>query len=70
MNINARMLFGMLLLLTSILLQSCTDVKCEAERQLCKWDCPKTIGISQACEQKCNFSYDLCRRRNGAAYRP
>lgn len=30
-----------------MLCASCTNVKCEAEKFLCKWDCPETIGLEQ-----------------------
>ncbi|MBP7763905.1 MAG: hypothetical protein K4445_11770 [Deltaproteobacteria bacterium] len=43
---------------------SCADVKCLGERTKCKWDCPSTAGLKEACEQKCNFLYDVCRRRS------
>ncbi len=42
---------------------SCTNVKCEAEKFLCKWDCPETMGLKQVCEQKCNLQYDLCKNK-------
>lgn len=57
-------LIGMLLLLVmSLLSTSCTEGKCMVDRQLCNWDCPSTIGMKQACEQKCNLLYDLCRNK-------
>jgi len=46
-----------------MLCASCTNVKCEAEKFLCKWDCPETIGLKQVCEQKCNLQYDLCKNK-------
>jgi hypothetical protein len=52
-----------LLLVMSMLCCSCTAIKCVTEKQSCKWDCPSTIGLSQACEQKCNILYDVCRNK-------
>jgi hypothetical protein len=52
-----------LLLVMSMLCCSCTTIKCVTEKQSCKWDCPETIGLHQACEQKCNISYDICRTK-------
>ncbi|MBP7341097.1 MAG: hypothetical protein PHG54_08560 [Smithellaceae bacterium] len=43
---------------------SCSDAKCLAERTKCKLDCPSTMGLKEACEQKCNFLYDVCRRKS------
>ena len=51
-----------LLLAISILSQSCTDAKCLADKTKCTFDCPSTIGLKQACEQKCNLLYDICRK--------
>jgi hypothetical protein len=51
------------LLVVFMLCQSCTAIKCETQRQSCKWDCPTTIAIKQVCEQACNVSYDLCKRK-------
>lgn len=42
---------------------SCTQIKCKADQISCEWDCPETIGLKQACEQKCNFLYDVCRKK-------
>lgn len=42
---------------------SCTRIKCKAEQISCEWDCPETIGLKQACEQKCNLLYDVCRNK-------
>ncbi len=53
----------MLIFVMSILCQSCTDAKCMIEKQKCKFDCPSTIGMKEACEQKCNFLYDMCRNK-------
>ena len=52
-----------ILFLLVMLCQSCTGIKCEVQRQSCKWDCPETIGLKQACEQACNISYDICRMK-------
>ena len=52
-----------LLLVMSMLCCSCANIKCVAEKQTCKWDCPETIGLHQVCEQKCNISYDICRTK-------
>jgi len=52
-----------LLSITAFLCQSCVTLKCATERQSCKWDCPETVVIKQACEQKCNISYDICRSK-------
>ena len=51
-----------LLLAISILSQSCTYAKCLADKTICTFDCPSTIGLKQACEQKCNLLYDICRK--------
>lgn len=42
---------------------SCTQVKCKTEQVSCKWECPETVGLKQACEQKCNFLYDVCKNK-------
>lgn len=42
---------------------SCSQLKCKAEQLSCRWDCPETIGLKQACEQKCNFLYDVCKSK-------
>ncbi len=52
-----------LLSATLILCASCTSVKCQSEKLLCKWDCPETIGLKQVCEQKCNLQYDICKNK-------
>jgi len=52
-----------LLLVMSMLCCSCITIKCVTEKQSCKWDCPETIGLNQACEQKCNILYDICRNK-------
>jgi len=52
-----------LLLVMSMLCHACISTKCEVDRQLCKFDCPSTIGLKQACEQKCNLLYDICRNQ-------
>lgn len=52
-----------LLVIMSAFSFSCANIKCEIDRQTCKWDCPETIGLSQACEQKCNVLYDICRSK-------
>ncbi len=52
-----------LLLVMSMLCCSCTAIKCVTEKQSCKWDCPSTVILSQACEQKCNILYDVCRNK-------
>jgi len=49
-----------LCVLLSCLLTACEKAKCEMDRQSCLSDCPKTVLLKQACEQKCNISYDLC----------
>jgi hypothetical protein len=38
-------------------------VKCKTEQVSCKWECPETVGLKQACEQKCNFLYDVCKNK-------
>ncbi len=40
---------------------SCTEAKCKIDQTVCHYDCPSTIGVKQACEQKCNLLYDICR---------
>ncbi|MEE9914074.1 MAG: hypothetical protein K4571_20365 [Deltaproteobacteria bacterium] len=61
---NIFRVMGMMLLLAMCMLSvSCTGVKCAIDKQSCKWDCPETIGLSQACEQKCNVLYDICRSK-------
>ena len=52
-----------LVFIVTIFCQSCTDAKCLVEKQKCRFDCPSTVGVKQACEQKCNFMYDLCRSK-------
>ena len=52
-----------LLLVIPMLCCSCATIKCVTEKQSCKWDCPSTIGLSQACEQKCNILYDFWRNK-------
>jgi hypothetical protein len=52
-----------LLLAMSMLYLSCTETKCMAEKQKCKFDCPSTVGLKQACEEKCNILYDICRNK-------
>lgn len=47
----------------SMICQSCSEAECMIDRMKCKFDCPSTIGMKEACEQKCNFLYDLCRSR-------
>lgn len=51
------------LVFISMLCQSCTETKCLADRMKCKFDCPSTVGMKEACEQKCNFLYDMCRNK-------
>jgi hypothetical protein len=53
----------MLFLVMSVFCQSCTDAKCMWDKQVCNFDCPSTAGIKQACEQKCNLLYDICRTK-------
>lgn len=53
----------MLFFVMSMLCQSCTDAKCMVDKQVCKYKCPSTIGMKEACEQKCNFIYDVCRNK-------
>jgi hypothetical protein len=53
----------MLFLVMSVFCQSCSDAKCMIDKQKCKFDCPSTIGMKEACEQKCNFLYDMCRNK-------
>jgi hypothetical protein len=53
----------MLFLVVSMLCQSCTNAKCMIDKQVCKYDCPSTMGMKQACEQKCNLLYDVCRNK-------
>ena len=62
-NIIFKIMGIVLLLVMSMLCCSCTTIKCVTEKQSCKWDCPETIGLHQACEQKCNISYDICRTK-------
>ena len=64
MRYRLSVLMGMIILLVmSVLCQSCTDAKCMIDKQVCTFDCPSTIGIKQACEQNCNLLYDLCRKK-------
>ena len=53
-----------LLLVMSMLCCSCAGMKCAVDQQSCKWDCPETIVLHQACEQKCNISYDICKAKD------
>lgn len=52
-----------LLMAMSMLCLSCTEIKCTAEKQKCKFDCPSTVGMKQVCEEKCNVLYDICRNK-------
>jgi hypothetical protein len=64
MRDNITKIIGMVLLIVmSMLCQSCESALCEAERQKCLLDCPKTMIIKQACEQKCNVQYDICKNK-------
>lgn len=64
MRKNIFRITGMIFLfMLSLFSFSCTTVKCEVDRQSCKWDCPDTVGLSQVCEQKCNVLYDICRSK-------
>ena len=53
----------MLFLAMSVFCQSCTDAKCMVDKQVCNFKCPSTVGMKQACEQKCNILYDICRNK-------
>ena len=53
----------MLFLVMSMLCQSCANTKCMIDKQVCNFDCPSTVGLKQACEQKCNLLYDVCRNK-------
>ena len=53
----------MLFLVMSMLCQSCANTKCMIDKQTCKFDCPSTVGLKQACEQKCNLLYDICKNK-------
>jgi hypothetical protein len=53
----------MLFLGMSVFCQSCTDAKCMVDKQVCNFNCPSTVGLKQACEQKCNLLYDVCRNK-------
>ena len=57
--INRLLILGIFVLMFGLLV-SCEKAKCEVERQSCLSDCPKTVLLKQACEQKCNISYDIC----------
>ncbi len=62
MNGRVFKIIGIVLLSATLMLcASCTSVKCEAEKLLCKWDCPETVGLKQVCEQKCYLLYDICK---------
>jgi len=50
-----------LLTALSILCLSCTQAKCKIDQTMCTFDCPSTVGLKQACEQKCNLLYDICK---------
>jgi len=52
-----------MLLVMSMLCQSCASAKCMVDKQVCNFDCPSTVGLKQACEQKCNLLYDICRNK-------
>ncbi len=62
-NYSIKVTGIVLLCVMALLSQSCTTLKCETQRQSCKWDCPQTVVIKQACEEKCNISYDICRSK-------
>ena len=64
MNKNIFKIVGvMLFLVLSMLCLSCAGAKCMIDKQVCKFDCPSTVGLEQACEQKCNLLYDICRNK-------
>ena len=52
-----------MLLVMSMLCQSCATTRCMVDKQGCNFDCPSTVGLKQACEQKCNLLYDICRNK-------
>jgi hypothetical protein len=65
-NMNKRIftIIGvMLFLVMSMLCQSCANTKCMIDKQVCNFDCPSTVGLKQACEQKCNLLYDICKNK-------
>lgn len=59
MKIYLMVAIGVILCMCS----SCAQLKCKVEQLSCRWDCPETIGLKQACEQKCNFLYDVCKSK-------
>jgi len=61
-GIYKAIIMGLLVVL-SMLCLSCTDAKCRLDKIICTFDCPATIGMKQACEQKCNLLYDICRNQ-------
>jgi hypothetical protein len=64
MNKSIFTIIGIMLFLgMSMLCQSCASAKCMVDKQTCNFDCPSTIGLKQACEQKCNILYDVCRNK-------
>jgi hypothetical protein len=64
MRKNIFKIAGIIMLLAmSMLCQSCTSAKCMVDKQKCKFDCPSTVGMKQACEEKCNILYDICRNK-------
>jgi hypothetical protein len=54
-----------LVMLSALLMTCCccTEVRCKTEQLSCRLDCPETIGLKQACRQKCNFLYDVCKNK-------
>ena len=64
MNKSIFKISGIMLFLgVTMLCQSCANTKCMIDKQLCNFDCPSTVGLKQACEQKCNLLYDICRNK-------
>jgi len=64
MNKRISKIIGMMLIFVmTTLCQSCTEAKCMVDKQVCNFDCPSTVGMKQACEQKCNILYDICRNK-------
>ena len=61
-GIYKAIIMGLLAALSTLCL-SCTDAKCRLDKTICTFDCPETIGMKQACEQKCNLLYDICRNK-------
>jgi len=66
MNQNAVFVVVVLLLLvaTFVFESGCSALDpCVIERNNCIDKCPTVVVFKQICQEKCNFQYDLCKRK-------